>query len=80
MPILNSGIGKEVVEPLSGETVVETASRASSRWCEGTMEFGRERRMYLLGLDMIDYVFGEFKGLRRGLGAVSGLRGELGWP
>jgi hypothetical protein len=33
-------------------TVVETASRASSRWCEGTIEVGRERRRYLLGLDI----------------------------
>ena len=32
VPILNSGIGNGAVEPLSGETVAETASRASSRW------------------------------------------------
>lgn len=53
VPILNSGMGKEDVDPFSGETVVDTASRASSRWCEGTMEEGRERRRYLLGLDIL---------------------------
>lgn len=72
MPILNSGMGKEAAEPFSGETVVETASRASSLWCEGTMEVGRERRRYLPGFDILAGTREECQGVE-GVALIAGL-------
>ena len=78
MPILNSGIGKGDTEPLSGDTVVDMASRASSRWLEVVMDVGSETRRYLVVLDMVrvSWIREEWTDWLRGDMSVAALTGR----